>query len=264
MPDENKVEFEIDPIIDKLTFDKLQETEKKLYAEKDGNYVIRLKGGYEDANRLKSKNQASNEHLNATRKKLALAEREAAELKKQLEEGETVKMELETTKMSEVNLSNRLKTLEEENLKTKELALQQKKTMIANSIQAKKDSIVNELQALIIDEERPFMRDYFASRVRIVEDGDNLKTTFLDANYRETTVDLENYKKNVLATKELLSKIKTVQTTGGGATLSFLQVGDKPVTYKDLTTAQKNELAKTDPVLLKQLQEESKPKSFRR
>ena len=70
--------FEIEPIIDKLTYDKLQDTEKKLYREKDGNYEIRLKGGFEDINRQKSKTQAANEHLKNTQKKIADLERELA------------------------------------------------------------------------------------------------------------------------------------------------------------------------------------------
>lgn len=263
-PTPDEVDFEIEPIIDKLTYDKLQETEKKLYREKDGNYEIRLKGGYEDVNKIKSKNQASNEHLNATRKKLSAIEREKAELEKQLAEGEIVKSELETTKLNESNLASRLKAIEEEHAKTKALADQREKELKASNIRSKKEAIVNELKALIVEDEKPFMGDYFASRVNVFEDGNELKVKFSDHNYRETTMSLEEYKKNLLATKELQAKIKTTQTTGSGATLGFLQVGDKPVRYKDLTTAQKAELLKTDPVKFKQLQEESKPSNFRR
>lgn len=256
--------FEIEPIIDKLTYDKLQDTEKKLYREKDGNYEIRLKGGFEDINRQKSKTQAANEHLKNTQKKIADLERELAEQKKKIEDGDMTKAELDTSKQNETALTLRIKKIEEDSAAEKQASLKRAQILQDKALKAEKDNIVNALQDLIMDDERHFTRDYFDRRTIVVADGESTKVVFLDDNYKELVdTDLEGYKKNILANKKLQAKIKTVQASGGGASPSFLQGGANPTKWKDLTTPQKAELYAKDPETAKKLQEESKPSKFR-
>lgn len=263
MPDINDVNFEIEPIIDKLTYDKLQEVEKKLYREKDGNYEIKIKGGYEDAGKIKTKNQQANEHLKATQKKLDALEKEKQDLLKKLADDETIKEELDQSKKSETEIAKRLRLLEENHANEKALAAKREQILQEKALNGEKEKIINKLQSLIRDDERYLTRDYFASRISVIPEGDGFKTVFLDHNYQPVETDLAGYEKKVVAIKELQSKIKTTQASGGGATPSFLQGGATPK-YKDLTTAQKAELLDADPVLFKQLQEESRPKNFRK
>lgn len=72
-------------------------------------------------------------------------------------------------------------------------------------------------------------------RVKIIEEDNSYKTIYLDANGNETDMNFEEFKKNILADKELKPTIKGVLSSGSSASTNSTSVVPKPIKEMNAT-----------------------------
>lgn len=229
--------------VDAVAFEKLNEFEKKFYKEDNGKFKLRVK--YEDNDDL----------VNA----------------KQRETNRAKKLELEKKDLEQqLKLIQKAKKNDEEKVEGDKSTLQTQiddlKKQLADTdakSKAKIEKAVIEKTAIEVAslfKSKKAGEAFAKSRLAVEEDENgDIRIVFLDDNGRKTSMNFEQFKKNLVADEDLKGILLGVDSSGGGAT-GTKKTAVPTVSFDKMSIEDRLSLYKADPVLFSKLEAEHKSK----
>ena len=219
--------------IDKDTYDKLEDSLKKMYAEKDGAYTLQLDGD-EDAAELK---RAKDREVQARKD----AEKRAKEAEEKLQELTGI----DAKKRGDIETLE--KSWKEKTEKEKDELRSQIEKLKSTTIKTLVDGTAETLAAKI-STVPSLMAKALRERLTVDFDGDAPTLRILDANGKPSALTLDELSKEFVANKDFSSIIVGSKASGSSASKDSQQLGKggaplnadgKPKSFREMTVAEK-------------------------
>lgn len=221
--------------IDKDAYDKLDDSVKKMYADKDGSYVLQLEGD-DDAAELK---RAKDREVQARKD----AEKKAKELQEQLDEatGNDAKKrgDIETLEKSWREKNEKVTKELTDKLSAKDAFIQ--KTLV--------DSVATSLAAKLAGDKSTILLPHIKARLTADLAGDAPTTKVLDATGKPSALSIEDLEKEFVANKDFSSIIVGSKASGSSASKDRqqqtgngsapLDANGKPRAFREMTPAER-------------------------